>query len=85
MQTEISPCKVVADKAPVASQRKIEGPEWRASQRGRVVGGGPGIAGGPMPASYQRAGHLVPALATNRHSAPMHNSCPRVPICASFN
>ena len=24
-------------------------------------------------------------LATNCHSAPMHNSCPHVPICASFN
>lgn len=38
----------------------------------------------PLP-FYECPGHLVPVLATRRHSVPMNNSWPRVPIRASFN
>lgn len=38
----------------------------------------------PLPL-HECPGHLVPVLATERHSVSMNNSWPRVPIRASFN
>lgn len=72
----------VVDAAPAAPREIQRGPEGGPSTR---------QSRGPW---QSRAPHahflLVPrahgaGLATNCHSAPMHNSCPHVPICASFN
>lgn len=71
----------VVDAAPAAPremQRGLGGPSKRQD-------GGPWQSRGPHAHFLLVPRAHCAGLATNCHSAPMHNSCPHVPICASFN